>query len=132
MGGIEDELEQGVLEDVVSQVLLHSVPQSPLLCVWFSWGLSEVGLPLLLPSQVVLLLPGILCQLYLLCPGLADVKQHTSCDDDPGDVVLSDLKLGGEVVPAVLEMPEGSHHLYMGPAQAVAELGLVGRQCRST
>lgn len=120
-------LEQGVLEEVVSQVLPHPVPQPQLVSVQLSWVLSRGGPPLLLPLQLVVLLPDIihvLCILHLvpmevLPLDLTDVMQQKGCDSDLGEVVLSELESDNEGVLVALEAGEGTLHQGAGLAQAV-------------
>lgn len=68
-------------------------------------GPRQGGPLLLLPPQMVLLLPGVLHPLCLLHPYLmkelslgllTDVMQDASCDDDPEDVALGELEEAGE------------------------------------
>lgn len=66
-------------------------------CMFF-WCLTGGGrgMGLLLPLQVVLPPPGILCLLYLLTEQLplvlTDFMQYRVCDDYPGEVVLCNLE----------------------------------------
>lgn len=78
------------------------------LCCWVC-GLPRAsglggGASSALPSQLALPVPGILGMLCLFCGawaeelpvGLVDIVQHTGCSNDPGDVGLSELKVGSE------------------------------------